>query len=471
MKTDEQLDPNINPAKGVKRLNKLPMIFFIALTAFAALVILFGILSKGNKAANGKEEERGVSMDDASVSQISAQIPEGDIEPSAEVVYRDASGSAKGTRGNDSEMAALVARLEALEARHAAQAEELRQANEAEKLAVANAPLVVDIEGFRSRYSSASGSSGSSGPSGSSDPAGSSNTRDSRDSASFAAYDFPLVLPSLDEEGDGLAKITKGDLEAANGAVNAYRKRAEDGTVIVPFKVQSPVADLELKAGSTIPITMISGINSDLPGDIVAQVNANVFDTRLGDYLLMPMGTRLVGTYESDNVLGVDRVGIVWNRLIFPNGDSLSIESMRGSDTEGYAGLKDKVNNHYGRVFGSALLLSGVSASVSLAGDGGGSGSGQFGPQTAQQTAANEVSLNLGRVITEKLKQDINIEPTIEIRPGMKSIVLVTKDLTFEKPYEQHVDYNKLGHPDFEPEPSYYDPRKGSVMTKTEISK
>ena len=471
MNPDDQLDPTINPAKGVKRLNKLPMIFFIAIAAFAALIIMFGILSH-NKREGGKEEEKGVAMDDASVNLIADQIPEGDIEPRSEVVYRDGVRS-KGTKSNDAEMAALVARLEALEGSHAAQAEELRQAKEAEKLAVANAPLVVDIEAFRSRYSSGNNQQSSKGK---------VTSKDSKfrptppKSGSDLPMESPLVLPPLekdgvDELGDGIAEITVDDLEAANAADNAYRKRAEDGKVILPFQVQEPVADLELKAGSTIPITMISGINSDLPGDIVAQVNANVFDTRLGDYLLMPMGTRLIGTYESDNVLGVDRVGIVWNRLIFPNGESLTIESMRGSDTEGYAGLKDKVNNHYGRIFGSALLLSGVSTSIAIAGDDNSNNNGFNQSPDAQQTAANEVSLNLGRVITEKLKADINIEPTIEIRPGMKSIVLVTKDLTFEKPYEQHLDYEKLGHPDFDPQPNYYDPRKGESLTNVNPTK
>ena len=458
MKNDDQLDPDINPAKGVKRLNKVPMVLVIALAAFAALVIMFGIISHNEK-RRGKEKDRGISMDDASVDQITAQIPEGDIKPTSRVVYRDGADAPAGEleAGDNSALAALAARLEALERDYAAQAEELRQAKEAEKLAVANAPLVVDIEAFRSRYRSDDNASKEEG---------------AKTDAGITD-DEPLLLPPLEDlEGAGLQKITTADLETANGAENAYRKRAEDGTVIVPFKVQEPVSGLELKAGSTIPITMISGINSDLPGDIVAQVNANVFDTRLGDYLLMPMGTRLVGTYESDNVLGVDRVGIVWNRLIFPNGDSLTIESMRGSDTEGYSGLKDKVNNHYGRIFGSALLLSGVSASVAIVGEDDNSGNQFGGQQSAQQTATNEVSLNLGRVITEKLRQDISIEPTIEIRPGMKSIVLVTKDLTFEKPYEQHVDYERIGHPDFgKPEPLYYDPRKGKQLTIIETTK
>lgn len=466
MNNDEQLDPEINPAKGVKRLNKIPMFLFISLAVFAALVIMFGIISHNEK-KRGKGKEKGISMDDASVEQISSQIPEGDIKPTTEVIYRDGADAPAVERPaavDNEALTALAARLEALEASNAAQAEELRQAKEAEKLAVANAPLVVDIGDFRSRYAGVGANAGGENPT-------QFDVAMGREPLAGAGT---TLLPRLeDQEGAGIEALTMDDLEGANAAENAYRKRNEDGTVLVPYKVQERVSDLELKAGSTIPITMISGINSDLPGDIVAQVNANVFDTRLGDYTLIPMGTRLIGTYVDDNVMGVDRVGIIWNRLIYPNGESLSIESMRGSDTEGYAGLKDKVNNHYWRIFGSALLLSGVSASVAIVGDDEGSGSnGQFGGQrTAQQTAKEEVALNLGRVITEKLRQDINIEPTIEIRPGMKSIVLVTKDLTFEKPYEQHLDYEKLGHPDFSKQPLYYDPRKGKEITVIQSSK
>ena len=190
--------------KASKRLNKVPMVLVIALAAFAALVIMFGIISHNEK-RRGKEKDRGISMDDASVDQITAQIPEGDIKPTSRVVYRDGADAPAGEleAGDNSALAALAARLEALERDYAAQAEELRQAKEAEKLAVANAPLVVDIEAFRSRYRSDDDAS---------------KEEDAKIDAGITD-DEPLLLPPLEDlEGAGLQKITTADLEAANAS-------------------------------------------------------------------------------------------------------------------------------------------------------------------------------------------------------------------------------------------------------------
>lgn len=180
----------------------------------------------------------------------------------------------------------------------------------------------------------------------------------------------------------------------------------------------------EVKAGSIIPGVMITGINSDLPGRIVGQVRENVFDTVSGRYLLIPQGTKVVGVYDSKVAFAQDRALIIWTRLIFPNGDSIDLEGMDGVDLSGYAGLKDKVNNHYGKLITGVVLSSILSATAKVAAGNYDSGTATFG-QHAASGAAEQVN-SVGSKITDRF---LNIQPTIEIRPGMKFNVFVNKDL------------------------------------------
>ncbi len=189
-----------------------------------------------------------------------------------------------------------------------------------------------------------------------------------------------------------------------------------------------------LRTGFVIPATLISGINSDLPGQIIAQVSQNVYDTATGRYLLIPLGTRLIGSYSSDVAYGQKRVLVTWNRLIFPRGEALDIGSMPGSDSGGMAGFKDKVNNHYLRTFGSALLMSGVVAGISLSQD-------DSGSESDRQRASDELSRALGQQIGQTamlmLQKNMNIAPTLEIRPGYRLNVMVIKDVTLPGPYNK----------------------------------
>jgi len=187
----------------------------------------------------------------------------------------------------------------------------------------------------------------------------------------------------------------------------------------------------ELKAGNIIPGVMITGINSDLPGRLVGQVRENVFDTVTGRHLLIPQGTRVIGTYDSKVAYAQDRVLIVWSRLIFPNGDSIDLEGMDGVDLSGYAGMKDKVNNHYGKLITGVVLSSILSATVKVAAGNSDSGEASFGQQAASG-AAQEVA-RVGAKIADK---NLNVQPTIEIRPGMKFNVFVNKDLIL-RPYRR----------------------------------
>jgi len=201
---------------------------------------------------------------------------------------------------------------------------------------------------------------------------------------------------------------------------------------------EAPRTPFELRAGFVVPATLISGINSDLPGQIMAQVAQNVYDTPTGKHLLIPLGSRLVGSYASEVKYGQARVLVAWQRIVFPDGKAMDIGAMPGADSAGYAGFNDQVNNHYLRVFGSAFLMSGVVAAVSLSQDNGNSSTGN--QQRASDALSEALGQVLGNTIAQIISKNLNIAPTLEIRPGYRFNVIVTKDMTFSKPY-QSFDY------------------------------
>ncbi len=194
----------------------------------------------------------------------------------------------------------------------------------------------------------------------------------------------------------------------------------------------------EIKAGTIIPAVLLTGLNSDLPGQLIAQVREPVFDTESGEHLLVPQGARLLGLYDHQVVYGQERVLVTWKRVLFPNGASLSLkDGMPGTDATGAAGFNDQVNHHLVRVFGNALLLSVISAGVQL------SQIPEFGRGFTGPTAGNvlgaAVGQELGQTSSELIRRGMNIAPTIEIRPGYAFNVMVTEDLVFPGPYEDTV--------------------------------
>ena len=189
-------------------------------------------------------------------------------------------------------------------------------------------------------------------------------------------------------------------------------------------RVMSPLSKYEVKAGSIIPGVMITGINSDLPGKLTGQVRENVYDTVTGKYLLIPQGTRVIGTYDSKVAYAQERVLIVWTRLIFPNGDSIDLEGMEGVDLSGYSGMKDKVNNHYAKLITGVILTSILSAGAKVA-----AGNNDVGQATFSQQAVSGAAQQIYATGTRFTEKNLNVQPTIEIRPGMKFNVFVNKDL------------------------------------------
>jgi type IV secretion system protein TrbI len=197
-------------------------------------------------------------------------------------------------------------------------------------------------------------------------------------------------------------------------------------------KIAAPASSYVVQAGNVIPASLITGIRSDLPGQITAQVTENVYDSPTGRFLLVPQGTRLIGVYDSQVSFGQSRVLLVWTRLIMPNGRSIVLERQPGADTAGYSGLEDDVDNHWGALFKAAMLstLLGVGSELGAGSD---SGTGNNGGLIQALRLGASDSLNqTGQKIVQR---NLNIQPTLTIRPGFPVRVIVNRDLVLE-PYK-----------------------------------
>ncbi|MBE1527879.1 type IV secretion system protein VirB10 [Sphingopyxis sp. OAS728] len=188
-------------------------------------------------------------------------------------------------------------------------------------------------------------------------------------------------------------------------------------------RIMAPSSPYVVQAGTLIPAALVTGIRSDLPGLISAQVTQNVYDSPTGRVLLIPQGARLVGEYDSEIAAGQSRVLLVWDRLILPGGRSIRLDRQPGADASGMAGLQDRVNNHWGRMFRAALVstLLGVGGELSLGGE--------DDLARALRTGMQDTTGEAGRRVVER---ELAVRPTLTIRPGYAFAVFVTKDLVFE---------------------------------------
>lgn len=199
-----------------------------------------------------------------------------------------------------------------------------------------------------------------------------------------------------------------------------------DPSIYNPHRLERPVSPYQLMAGTIIPATLLTGVNSDLPGQVIAQVTSPVYDTVTGETVLVPQGARLIGRYDSVIAFGQSRALLVWSRIVMPDGSSIRIDNLAGVDARGYAGLEDKVDYH------SWKLLQGVALST-LLGVGAELGTDDEGDiaralRRSVQTGANEAG-------QEIVRRNLDVQPSITIRPGWRLGVLVNKDIVL-KPYE-----------------------------------
>ena len=224
----------------------------------------------------------------------------------------------------------------------------------------------------------------------------------------------------------------------AGGSASAPTARSRAAAAVVPssatrLAVEAAPGPYALSAGTMLPAVLVTEINSDLPGDILAQVNRDVYDSESQRRLLVPRGSRLLGRYDHQLAMNQNRLLVAWTRLIFPDGRSVTLPGLQAVDGRGAGGLRDQVDRHGKRAFGTAALLSVVGAAAQLAQPGGGYGL-LNGPSTGQ-VVAGAAGTQLAQVATQLLQRDLQVQPTIRIRQGMPFNVFLTTDLVFPGVY------------------------------------
>ena len=222
----------------------------------------------------------------------------------------------------------------------------------------------------------------------------------------------------------GLAGLTgQPDGTAGQNRHTAFLNGPVDRQTVAPDRVAPPASPYILQAGAVIPAALITGIRSDLPGQITAQVTENVYDSPTGSLLLIPQGTRIIGQYDDGVTFGQRRVLLVWNRRILPGGRSIVLERLPGADASGYAGLEDGIDYHWWDLMKAAGLSTLLAVGAELA------TSDEDRLIRAIRDGAQDTVNQAGQQIVQR---QLQVAPTLTIRPGFPVRIIVTRDLVFE---------------------------------------
>jgi type IV secretion system protein VirB10 len=187
-------------------------------------------------------------------------------------------------------------------------------------------------------------------------------------------------------------------------------------------------------AGTVLSASLITGLNSDLPGNVIAQITSNVYDSVTGNHLLIPQGTRLMGTYDSVVAYGQQRALVVWQRLIFTDGTSIIIDNLNATDEAGYAGLADEVDFHTWQLLKGIALSTLFNLGSELASNNQSDTGSGASLLKALQSGSEESTEQASQSIVER---ELDVQPTITIRPGFPLRIIVHKDLIL-KPFIQN---------------------------------
>lgn len=250
--------------------------------------------------------------------------------------------------------------------------------------------------------------------------------------ASQAGGRAGIASPTLQPPTIPAMPNTGGNPDGANrqDEKNEFIQTAGSATPYLSATLMKPVNPNVVQAGTLIPIVFLTGVNSDLPGQLTAQVSQPVYDSPTGAALLIPQGTRLIGSYDSRVTFGQERVLLVWTRMIFPNGSSISLEGMPGVDMSGYAGIKGDVNNHWGHIV-TAVLLSSVLSASAVESQGNVNSLNTNPRQLATQGAAQTINQAGSRLVDRQM----DVQPTLTVEPGSRGAVMVDKDIALP-PYD-----------------------------------
>jgi len=421
-----------SPDAGVGRLSKKPLAALMVIGAVVGLILIWSIAESGKKAAVIASEPKELghaSIDSLSIQNLLERAPErGGIAAKADsvlggpnslngqqVISRAISPSA-GPVSNSTGPAETPLSIEENKRR-----QEVRNAVMEERRRVAKRRQQLLEAAMASQTQIGAGS-----------PALSREFESSSGRALTPSQQI-LNLPSAATLAS-LASQSQSSDQNDQAGKEAFREKPRPPSYHVAVR-QRQVSPFELKAGTVIPAVTITGINSDLPGNIIAQVSQDVYDTTTGKILLIPQGSKLIGEYSSRIVWGQERALQVWTQINFPDGSSFDLGGMDGVSQDGMAGFEDKVNKHYARIFGSAIMLSLFSAGIEYSqGD---SNRGWGERPSVGSTVSASIGQQLAQVGAELMRKEMNVQPTITIRPGHLFHVFVKKDLILEPSDEE----------------------------------
>ena len=233
----------------------------------------------------------------------------------------------------------------------------------------------------------------------------------------------PRVATTPGSNMPGLAGLDLGGQPATQDRHTAFLNGPVERQTVAMDRIMAPASPYILQAGAVIPAAMITGIRSDLPGQITAQVTENVYDSPTGSLLLIPQGTRIIGQYDAGVQFGQRRVLLVWNRLILPNGRSIVLERQPGADGAGFAGLQDRVNQHWGNLLKAAAVSTLLDVGAELGADS------EDDLTRALRRGSQDTVNQTGQQI---VRRQLNVQPTLTIRPGHPLRVVITRDLVLE---------------------------------------
>jgi type IV secretion system protein VirB10 len=257
---------------------------------------------------------------------------------------------------------------------------------------------------------------------------------DERQAGAEAGSSGEAARPSPFAAVPGSAESARSDETFAQNGQDrkaAFLAGAPDSKIYASGSLQTPRSPFQVMAGTIISAAMVTGLNSDLPGQAIANVTEPVYDTVTGKTLLIPQGSRLLGAYDAQVAYGQSRVLLVWTRLVMPDGSSIVLDRLSGTDTKGFAGLEDETDNHWGKLVAGAALstLLGVGAEL-----GSGNRGSIDGTDTVVVATGRSAENSVNQVGQQVTRRNLNIQPTLTVRPGFPVRVIVNKDLVL-RPY------------------------------------
>lgn len=247
----------------------------------------------------------------------------------------------------------------------------------------------------------------------------------SMDQGPGALDSLALLQGSPPGETDPVARQNRQEQKEAFLNKSAFTEIRNTGDL------HAPVSPYQVMAGTVIAGALVTGINSDLPGNVIATVTEPVYDTATGRHVLIPQGSRILGRYNSQVSYGQTRVQVVWHRVILPDTSSFQLDNLAGADPAGYAGLEDGVDWHWDRLFAGAALTTLLGVGAELAAP-----ENRQGGDRVVIAARDSVQDTVNQIGQEVTRRNLNIQPTLTSRPGLPVRLIVNRDLVFRTPYQ-----------------------------------